>query len=152
MNLRQNATNLPVNPDPPAIPATFSLFTRRPWSYLIFGFGFVANSVSLLMGGTHPVVPETGLWLGMAWVTAAVCFAFWLFPTVSVYKFTLAQIATSCLVLAAGARAVGAIGWNPQLWSQFGGGSIWTMLTVAFYRMHVVRRSTTCRLHGADHA
>lgn len=108
---------------------------KRPWAYLLFGVGFCANTVSLLLGGTRPTVPNLTLWLAMAWVTAALCFWFFVFPSKRI-----AAVASAAMIVAAGARAVGAIGWNPQLWSRFGGGSIWTMLGLAFYRLHVARR------------
>lgn len=124
--------------------------SRRPWAYLVFGFGFVANSVSILLGATHPTVPDTDLWLGMAWVTAFACFVYYLFPDGKVGRFTFAQVATGCLIVAAFARFVGAVGWNPTLGNQFGGGSLWGMLTVAVYRMHAARRYE-CRLrHDGD--
>lgn len=120
------------------LPSSFHIKTaeKRPGAYAVFGLGFIANTVSIMLGGTRPTVPDEQLWLWMAWITAALCFAFYLVPTK-----LLSQVATMALIIAAGSRAVGAIGWNPQLWSRFGGGSIWTMLTIAFARIHVNRRS-----------
>lgn len=109
---------------------------KRPWAYLLFGIGFIANTVSLLLGGTRPTVPDLNVWLGMAWVTAALCFLFYLFPT-----RRIAAVASAALIVAAGSRAIGAIGWNPQVWSRFGGGSIWSMLTLAVWRLHAARRN-----------
>jgi len=123
---------------------------RRPGAYLIYGAAFVANSVSIIMGGTHPVVPDTTLWLGMAWLTAALCVSFWAFPNTKLGRVTLAQVVTAALVLTAGSRAIGAALYNHPVWARWGGGSIWTMLTVSFYRIHVVRRGY-CRLHGEVH-
>ena len=120
---------------------------NRPWAYLVFGVAFVANSVSLILGGTHPKLPDTTMWIGLAWATAAICFLFVSFPRASVRGVSLSQIASAALIIAAGSRAIGAIGWNPQLWSRFGGGSIWTMTTVGFWQLHAARRHR-CRLVG----
>lgn len=133
----------------------------RPWAYLVIGLGFVANSVSILLGATVPTVPDRHLWVGMAWATAATCFVYVISPTVPtrplfvwlprigvvrVGGFTSAQVASAALIIAAFARFVGAVLYNPTLGNRFGGGSLWGMLCVAFYRMHVARRYE-CRLH-----
>ena len=98
---------------------------RRLWWYLVISVCLAANVVSLKMGGTHPTFPDTTVWMVAAAVTSAVGVVYVLRPT-----HLMLQVVPLAVGVCAGTRAVGAIFWNPQLWSKFGGGSLWTMLFV----------------------
>lgn len=95
---------------------------KRPWWQLAVSVALMANVVSLAMGGTHPTFPDTAFWMTAATVTALLGAIFVAHPTRLLMELTTVAVAT-----VAGSRAVGAIFWNPQLWSKFGGGSIWTL-------------------------
>jgi hypothetical protein len=107
----------------------------RSWWHLIVAACFIANSISLFMGGTAPTFPDIRVWITCAIITAALCVGFVAHPSPR-----MAAWATMAILVASGTRAVGAIGYNPTTWSKFGGGSIWTLVFVFALQAHLTRR------------
>lgn len=120
---------------------------KRNWWHAAAGVCFAANSVSLLMGGTRPSIPDYRLWVGMALLTSMICFVSEIRPSVRLQVYV-----TLAILLASGSRAVGAILFNEPTWAKYGGGSIWTLIFIAFLQLHRAERNARAigSLHQHD--